>query len=690
MDYKKRIDVALDAIFETYRWTLSKVSYYSWNLLSTPCIKICEVVQKTTDFAKYKIYDDLFSYGIDLSCIFSWKDPYYYEIGIEKNGKLLASAPKELKEDRAFIIKALKNNGKAFEYLPERLKTDKELIEVAVSTTVEAFLLTDTSTRSRKDLFRELIQKCSNIIAYAPEEFIQDREFVEELLKINGKIYPYIVHKYPDKEMLKIALRTYSKAIEYAPYLLKTDMDLIRLSILADVPITEKRFGSNYYIPKAIPDHLSQELSLQIGVTSGSIDVLIDDLKHFIQNWSMTSKPAGLVVKDLNALKVKKSDYLNQLEIFHERLKKKSSFMGTPFATQRKALDQFYAQIEMLLKQISGKIISNPQYVEERFQILRGASVCAGGLLAELTQIEASLNDYGSLSFPAILAKIAGNEVKFRIESLNSARDVHLSNQIQYQLHDYIGGKKIEKDPLGRPQDPLMLSRVFLRTHTAGKLADTILFKLQDEEGLFSKFIQFTEQELFQGETTNPAIEEQLIELEQVFSRNCSEFLEKRERINQSLLKDHLTPERSMIGSALSFITWLIGYEDRTIDERKTLVLAELTKTSYASLLEIALKSKDIELTDEQIRHLLDNREELIQFYRILQTISFDTGIKKDLLLSASFDVITRAYERRKSQRVQGLFAEEFQRKFENGYPNKEQIVFILEKVGILEVIDRD
>ncbi len=115
-----------------------------------------------------------------------------------------------LKNDKEFVLEAVKSNGYALEYASDNLKNDKDFVLEVVKQDVRA-------------------------LEYVPDNLKNDKEFVLEAVKSNGNALKYASDNLRnDKEFVLDAAKYHSVALQGASDNLKTDKEFLLKALQLD------------------------------------------------------------------------------------------------------------------------------------------------------------------------------------------------------------------------------------------------------------------------------------------------------------------------------------------------------------------------------------------------------------------------------------------------------------------------
>ena len=140
----------------------------------------------------------------------------------------LKFASEELRNDKDFVLKAIRRNGYALQYASDGLKGDKEFILKVMQINGLTLKYASERLNDDRDVVLEAVKNNGKSLAYSSVRLRDDREIVLEAVKNNGlalKFVPGDLNN--DKEVVLTAIKNNIGALEFASERLKNDKDFI-------------------------------------------------------------------------------------------------------------------------------------------------------------------------------------------------------------------------------------------------------------------------------------------------------------------------------------------------------------------------------------------------------------------------------------------------------------------------------
>lgn len=147
---------------------------------------------------------------------------------VKQSGFNLKYASERLKHDKEIILTAVKKNSYALEYAPKRLRDDREFILEAVKNNGLALKYASEELKDDKEVVLEAVKDNGLALKFAPERLRDNEEVVLEAVKESGDALHYASERLrDDKEVVLTAVKYSGWALEYASDRLKNDKDFI-------------------------------------------------------------------------------------------------------------------------------------------------------------------------------------------------------------------------------------------------------------------------------------------------------------------------------------------------------------------------------------------------------------------------------------------------------------------------------
>lgn len=613
-------------------------------------------------------------------------DKEFLEKMISKNGLFLANAPILLRKDRAICLKALTTSKDAISFfdasvfqdqsfckqliqleprlffkLPQALQLDPELALEAIKLKPELAKSINGSLFENRSFVKGLMNIQGLWLQFMLEEFQEDKDIVLNAVSQNGYSLKFASSDLKeDLDIVKAACLSKPQSLEYASDMIKNSPEIVRYLLLESLSDDKKKIGDTCYLAAPIPDSISQEMKTASAAHDGSMTHLIyEDLESFINSWSLEDHPQQINVKTEKEFLEAKQIYKAHLKLLQSRIEHHTPYLGTPPAEQKDYVDAFYMQIKTLLSKLDGALRDDKNAKEERMVILEGAAVCGGGLLGRLEQLDEQLVKNKNLSIEAMCAKLIAKDAKLAIEALNTSTDVHESNIMQYQLHEFIGGQRIQRDTLVDLYEmpPLLLG--FHNFHFAKRIVDSVLLESRDNEFFQEKIKDYIETHILNFNQSTPFQKQRL--------------QEQHTTLKKSLQEVQLNP-RSCLQK--------FGAGD------KAKIISAISRSNQLPMIKALLKNQGLVMNDTIITDLLKERATLLTINSNLIQIAQLTGMKHSEILKASEKTILLAFQNHISQRARDIMREDFENRFmQEGELSREAVALILSQMGLLEKI---
>ena len=142
---------------------------------------------------------------------------------VKHHGYALQYASEELRNDKDVVITAVGHNGNALQYASEELQNDKDMAMAALINSTEAFEYVSERLQSDKEFILHAIgQKDEDAVdddldSYIsdniPEKLKADKDFVLEMVKVNGMVLGCVSDELKvDKDVVMLAVKNNGKA----------------------------------------------------------------------------------------------------------------------------------------------------------------------------------------------------------------------------------------------------------------------------------------------------------------------------------------------------------------------------------------------------------------------------------------------------------------------------------------------
>ncbi|ENY70249.1 Hypothetical protein MBVG_1210 [Mycoplasmopsis bovigenitalium 51080] len=187
-----------------------------------------------------------------------WKNASFWVWAIKNNPKYMQNTPKELTNDKEFLLRIIDRRPEVLEYVSDELKSDKEFILAALliesqclkyaskelKTDKEVIICAiDSHTRfinsdwyhlskDDTDIILNAVNEDASTIQYACDEIKNDRKFMLDAIDYNIYILKYLPQHFKnDKELVLKAINIEGLALEFASKELKNDKEVVLKAI---------------------------------------------------------------------------------------------------------------------------------------------------------------------------------------------------------------------------------------------------------------------------------------------------------------------------------------------------------------------------------------------------------------------------------------------------------------------------
>jgi hypothetical protein len=139
----------------------------------------------------------------------------------------------ELKEDKAFALKAIEAKADNYEEIADTLKKDKEIALLALQHKPKMIRYIDKELLKSKSFVMQALAYCSDIpyyAYYAKSDVINDKEFMLKALSVSGIELEFASDALKeDKDIIIAALEADLNAIQFVPKALKSDKEIKKI-----------------------------------------------------------------------------------------------------------------------------------------------------------------------------------------------------------------------------------------------------------------------------------------------------------------------------------------------------------------------------------------------------------------------------------------------------------------------------
>ena len=186
---------------------------------------------------------DVSELNSDFKFITSRRLTYIYEndrelalIVLENHPEAFSLLSDSLQNDKDFILQALSKKLNIYNYLNETFRNQLEIIILALYETDlegEILVLLSDTIKDNKDLLLAAIKKSTygSAFEYFPTSYKNDRDFLLEVLKLNGQVLRMLTENFKnDRELVLLAVQSTNDVLQYASEFLKQDAELLKIA----------------------------------------------------------------------------------------------------------------------------------------------------------------------------------------------------------------------------------------------------------------------------------------------------------------------------------------------------------------------------------------------------------------------------------------------------------------------------
>ena len=139
---------------------------------------------------------------------------------------------REIKNNKKFVLIAVKNEGRALEHVASRLKDDKDVVMAAVQDA--GFALEHASSRLKddKDIVMAAMQDAGFALEHASSRLKDDKDIVMAAMQNAGFALEHASSRLKDdKDIVMAAMQNFGGALEHASLRLRDDRDVVMAAV---------------------------------------------------------------------------------------------------------------------------------------------------------------------------------------------------------------------------------------------------------------------------------------------------------------------------------------------------------------------------------------------------------------------------------------------------------------------------
>ena len=161
---------------------------------------------------------------------------------VDHNGYALQYASEQLRNDKDVVIAAVRNYGNALEYASEQLQNDKDLVITAVRTNGDALQYASEELQNDKDVAMAALINSTEAFEYVSERLQSDKEFIlhaigqKDVDAVDDDLDSYISDNIPeklkaDKDFVLEMVKVNGMVLGCVADELKVDKDVVMLAV---------------------------------------------------------------------------------------------------------------------------------------------------------------------------------------------------------------------------------------------------------------------------------------------------------------------------------------------------------------------------------------------------------------------------------------------------------------------------
>ncbi len=220
--------------------------------------------------------------GVVMKCSNELRDDRdFMLVAVRKKGLALKYASNEFKNNYDLILAVVRHNGLALQYASEALKADQEVVLTAVSQNGNALQYASDGHKDSHEIVLAAVGQFGYALHHASDELIANREIVLAAVKQNGWALQYASDELrADREIVLAAVSQYGCALRSTSDELKGDREIV----LAAVRQNEWAL-----------DYVSDELK-------GDREIVLAAARGTLSSYGLTANRLGLFAVSIGAL----------------------------------------------------------------------------------------------------------------------------------------------------------------------------------------------------------------------------------------------------------------------------------------------------------------------------------------------------------------------------------------------------
>jgi len=154
---------------------------------------------------------------------------------VKQNGMALKYASANFQADRDFVLAAVKQDGTALVYASAMLRNDRDFVLAAVKQNGMALKYASANFQADRDFVLAAVKQNGQVLRWASANFQADRNVVLAAVKQNGTALVWAsTGLRADPEVVLVAVKQDGTALKYASQMLQVDLDVMLTAMTAE------------------------------------------------------------------------------------------------------------------------------------------------------------------------------------------------------------------------------------------------------------------------------------------------------------------------------------------------------------------------------------------------------------------------------------------------------------------------
>lgn len=460
---------------------------------------------------------------------------------------ILADVDPALRSNKDFILQAVSCRGEAINFASIELANDKEVAKAALLQDKYNFHFIGHRLQKDSEFLKEILLEMPTCINHINTDHLEHVD-AREVLKRHGWLYSKMsLVTRQCSECIKAAFSSSPLIVYQIPEQILLNLpELQQFLILSKLEKQQFTIGQEIYLPKSIASKTQKEIVFPEEQLK-SWQELMEDLERFIESWNEQtcltllnfSPPSKQARESLEVqrkfIEDKKRVFQAALNQARERIDNKTPFLGTPKEADREGLELFYETIKYHLSRLASVLIHDASLKKERLQILESFTVCGGGLLGQLHELDLQFYRHQTETLEETLIYKLKQIALSKLGRMNFSGDVHTANTLKWTLADYLGGKKIILDHLADHVDPQKVLINFHRMFNAKSITGELLQDVHNQAEFRELFLDYIEESFIPYLATSERTRQFMLMQKLLILTQISELSMHKERLYEQL-----------------------------------------------------------------------------------------------------------------------------------------------------------